>query len=206
MTAMNPSPLARSSQVSQYRPFLKQVMALFEKMDARYQKTADLYGFHCQGCEDNCCLTRFHHHTHLEHLLLSNGLEELDASARDRIRARAESYYGQMIQADERNGPFREMCPLNSNGLCTLYLQRPMICRLHGIPHELVRPGRRTGYGPGCAEFDSLCGNRPYINFDRTPFYMEMATLEKRFKAFIGVSRGIKMTVAEMILRQPFDI
>ena len=38
------------------------------------------------------------------------------------------------------------------------------------------------------------------IRFDRTPFYLEMARLEKQARLVTGVSDKIKMTVAEMLI------
>ena len=39
-----------------------------------------------------------------------------------------------------------------------------------------------------------------YYPFDRTPLYMEMAALEKQFKAESGINQKVKMTIAEMIM------
>ncbi len=42
-------------------------------MDLKYKEAADYYGFDCTGCEDNCCFTRFFHHTLLEYLYIMEG-------------------------------------------------------------------------------------------------------------------------------------
>jgi len=77
-----------------------------------------------------------------------------------------------------------------------------MICRLHGIPHELKRPGQNPVYGPGCGAFDRRCGGKGYLKFDRTPFYRDMAMLEQEVKQTLGVAGKFRMTVAEMILTE----
>jgi len=189
-----------------YRTLLDQLTDLLDRMDTQYRHTAARYQFHCDGCDDNCCLTRFYHHTFLEYLLLWEGIAGLAPSMRETVRDRARSYCEKLEKADETEGSVRELCPLNMDGRCVIYPQRPMICRLHGIPHELHHPLRGPSYGPGCEAFDRRCGKRPYIKFDRTPFYAEMAKLEKEFKEAAGIINRIKMNVAEMILTPNLDI
>jgi hypothetical protein len=75
-----------------------------------------------------------------------------------------------------------------------------MICRLHGIPHELKKPGQKTIYAPGCETFDHRCGHIGYFEFDRTPFYRELARLEQEVKQALGITAKFKMSVAEMIV------
>jgi hypothetical protein len=75
-----------------------------------------------------------------------------------------------------------------------------MICRLHGLPHELSKPGQKTIYGPGCETFDQRCGRMDYFEFDRTPLYLKLAKLEQAVKQALGVTDKFKMTVAEMIV------
>jgi hypothetical protein len=74
-----------------------------------------------------------------------------------------------------------------------------MICRLHGIPHAFIHPIQGKVFGPGCHEFDRLCGKAGGRPLDRTPFYREMARLEQRFRKMSGVTEKFKQTVAEML-------
>ncbi len=94
----------------------------------------------------------------------------------------------------------RLMCPLNFEKLCILYPYRPMICRLHGIPHELRKSANNRIYGGGCETFDRRCRAKNYFTFDRTPFYMKMAALENQFKQATGIAGKIRMTIAEMLV------
>ena len=98
--------------------------------------------------------------------------------------------------------PVRLTCPLNFEALCVLYSYRPMICRLHGIPHEFQNGAGHRVQGPGCETFDQRCSAIAYLKFDRTLFYREMAGLEKEFRQSLGVNAKIRMTIAEMILAQ----
>jgi Fe-S-cluster containining protein len=183
------------------RIYFDRLRLIFDDMDREYSKAAAHYGFRCNGCDDNCCLTRFHHHTYLEYLFIREGFDKLEPPGRHLIQAKAQAVYRQTLQADKKGTAVRLMCPLNDAGLCRLYHYRPMICRLHGIPHELKKPGRPVVYGPGCSTFDEQCSGRPYYKFDRTPFYFEMAGLENEFMQAAGLTGRIKMTIAQMIIR-----
>ena len=108
-----------------------------------------------------------------------------------------------MDDADRQGKALRIMCPLNRNERCTLYPYRPMICRLHGIPHELQRSGGNPIKNPGCDAFFNQCrqrGQTDYIRFDRTPFYRQMAALEQELRIKTGYSDKIKLTIAQMLM------
>lgn len=179
--------------------FFNRLQSIFAAMDRKYAEAAKHYGFHCDGCEDNCCRTRFYHHTYLEYLYIQAGLNKLSRQRQGEIQSRAAAVCRETAKADEKAMPVRLMCPLNSDGCCTLYTHRPMICRLHGISHELRKPGQNVVRGPGCGMFDLRCSDKSYRKFDRTPFYFEMAKLERELRQAVGLSGRIKMTIAEMI-------
>jgi Fe-S-cluster containining protein len=178
---------------------LDELDRLFERMDRAYLQVADRYGFVCNGCEQNCCLTLFYHHTILEYLFIKSGYQTLAPAEQAALRRRA----GQVLAVYDRAGTgqqkVREMCPLNREGRCRLYRYRPMICRLHGVPHQLCKPGGMALPGPGCAEFEKRHGRQVAVRFDRTPFYIQLADLERRLRNTFGLHQKIKMTVAEMI-------
>jgi Fe-S-cluster containining protein len=180
--------------------FFDRLQCIYAAMDRQYTEVAKHYGFHCDGCEDNCCRTRFYHHTYLEYLDIHSGLNKLGLQRQREIQSRAALVCRETAKADEKAMPVRLMCPLNSDGRCTLYRHRPMICRLHGISHELRKPGQNVIRGPGCRMFDLQCSDKRYLRFDRTPFYFEMAKLESELKQAVGLSGRVKMTIAEMIV------
>ncbi len=182
------------------RPHLAGLEQLYGAMDQAYLERAGRYGFTCKGCKDSCCKTRFRHFTRIEYFYLKKGYERLNPALRRRLRERALDYCRHLEAADNRGNPLHKFCPLNGEGRCLLYPWRPMICRLHGLPHELHTPGRPPLFRPGCPEFSRQHGRHPYIPFDRTPFYQDLARLEQRFRKALGASGGIKMTVAEMLL------
>ncbi len=189
-----------------YIDFLNDLKLLYDRMDHAYGEISDAYGFHCAGCSDNCCLTRFFHHTLIEFLYLQKGFAGLDESLREAVRKEAEEVTEKVRQAEDSGIVPQIMCPLNKKGLCILYEYRPMICRLHGIPHEFAHPVRNKILGPGCHEFEKQCGETAYLEFNRTPFYQKMARLERGVRELTGITDKFKKTVAQMLVEDPEKI
>lgn len=183
-----------------FAPFLKRLTKIFASMDQKYQEAAEYYGFNCKGCEDNCCLTRFYHYTLIEYLYIKEGFHCLENKKQVEVKQRSLAVCRKTDEADKKEKPVQQMCPVNFGSLCALYPYRPMICRLHGIPHELQRPDQGILNSPGCGTFALKCHGKKRFKFDRTPFYMQMAALEKEMKQAVGVTQKIKMTVAQMIV------
>jgi hypothetical protein len=182
-----------------YPGFLERLRSIYDAMDDAYNRVADRYGFTCDGCADNCCRTRFYNHTYLEYYYLMAGMEHLPQDRRREIVREAVSVCEQ-VAADEACGRTpRRMCPLNAEGRCGLHGHRLMICRLHGVPHEIRFPDGSVSRGPGCPVFTDRFAGRDYIPFDRTPFYRELSSLEKEFRQATGLDRKMKMTIAQMI-------
>jgi len=179
---------------------LDELAAIFAQMDQAWDRVAAAAGFQCNGCEDNCCRTLFYHHTLIEYRYLKEGLNGLPASDLKKIRQRAEKAIRLTEQAQSSGQPPKAMCPLNEKGRCILYHYRPMICRLHGIPHAMQRPDGRRIEGPGCDDFYRQCGTKDHPVLDRTPHYMAMARLEGQLRQTTGYAGKIKMTIARIIL------
>ncbi len=182
-----------------YAPFLNELKRWFTVMDNTYEKVAGYYGFTCTGCIDNCCYTRFYHHTHVEYFYILEGYSTLDEDRQKKISREAADVCRKTAELEKNESLIRLMCPLNSKGMCILYEYRPMICRLHGIPHELSRPGQTSVRNPGCKDFTKQCNEKEYYTFDRTPFYIEMARLENMLKQALGIHSKFKMTIAQML-------
>lgn len=179
--------------------YFRQIESFYAAMDRAYDEVAGGYGFSCTGCADNCCMTRFYHHTTIEYAYLLSGFFQLSRHRQAVCLDRAEAYNRELDMAFRDNTEFRHMCPVNHDGWCALYAFRPMICRLHGIPHELAPAGRGKTFGAGCAAFEAYCGDISYVPFDRTPFYTRMADLEARFRKQTGIAEKFKMTVSGML-------
>lgn len=179
-------------------PMLKSLSGLYHDMDQAWHQTAAAYGFQCSGCEDNCCRSLFFHHTHIEKAYLLSGFDDLDQETQKDILDRAAEYCRRIFSDEGPVQGLKLMCPINANGLCRLYRCRPMICRLHGLPHEVRIPGKPIVMGQGCAAggFE----DRPYLTFDRTPFYQRMALLETDFRRLYQKTKRIRETIAQMLI------
>lgn len=180
------------------KPFLDSLKALYASMDGAYGEVSAHYGFDCGGCVDNCCTQRFYHYTLAEHIYLIEGLKKTDSAHSAVIVSRAKEVVGRYKEELALGKILPLMCPVNFYGLCSLYEHRPMICRLHGLPHEFTAPDGAKRQSGGCLRFDGLeeIGKR----LDRTPFYAELAGIEKRLRAETGFSGRIKKTTAELLL------
>lgn len=179
---------------------LGRLAALYDEMDAAYGTVAQSYGFHCRGCEDNCCLTRFYHHTLLEVAGLLMGYRELPECQKASTIERARTYCRALNASPHHDQPLRHLCPLNSDTRCLLYRQRPMICRLHGIPHVMRHPTRGLITGTGCHMFEASFSQAAGHPLDRTPLYAAMAMREKSLRQVSGIKIPVRLTIAEMIL------
>jgi hypothetical protein len=181
-------------------PLIASLDEFYAQMDQEYEKTAQHYDFNCTGCNDNCCQTRFFHHTFLEYLYLKNGYDRLGDDKKMVIAEKARNVTRETEFLIKKDMPIRLMCPLNFKGACVLYTYRPMICRLHGIPHELQKPGAAIMKSPGCEEFTNRCPEKKYYRLDRTPFYIKLAEMENNLKQTTGITGRFKMTIAQMVL------
>ncbi|MBW2567935.1 MAG: hypothetical protein JRD93_00110 [Deltaproteobacteria bacterium] len=180
--------------------FLDRLKVIYAAMDQKYQEAADYYGFYCEGCKDNCCSTLFYHYTLLEYFYILKGYSTLEYDRQVEIRNRVLEVCRKTDEADKKGMKVRLMCPLNFDDRCILYNYRPMICRLHGISHELQKSGQNVVHSPGCDAFTEQNREKSYFKFDRTPFYIRMAELENELKKEAGVTQKLKMTVAEMLI------
>ena len=68
-----------------YGSYFKKIASIYKDMDRAYGEAAAHYDFDCRGCADNCCFTRFYHHTHVEFFYLLEGFGQLDPDTRERM-------------------------------------------------------------------------------------------------------------------------
>jgi hypothetical protein len=186
-------------------PLAQQLAALYARMEEAYDRTAMVLDFSCAGCPDNCCDSYFTHHTYIEWAYLWQGLAAMPAAQLAACRQRAADHEeeSQRLLAQGRRPQF--MCPLNEQGLCALYANRLMICRLHGIPSSLTRPDGRRLQFPGCFRCQEVVNQRARAPvLDRTNLLQQLIKLEV---AWLGPRRPllpkVKMTIARMILEGP---
>lgn len=177
--------------------YLQRLSEIYRDIDAAYSAAQAHYNFSCEGCADNCCVTKFHHHTIIEELFLSTGLKKLGPEkARDMI-SRAEEVVKTHGASPE---DVRVMCPLNEGGSCVPYEYRPMICRIHGVPYELFR-NFKMETGDGCYRFITEKENSAKDSrINRTAFYLDIAQIEREVREKLNFTGRYKKTTAEMVL------
>ncbi len=150
---------------------LSQIMAelddLRARADASFAKVAALHpqAVACRpGCDD-CCHALFDL-SPVEALSLALALLDLPRQTRREVRRRGEKaaqiFNQAMAQAFSQQGEarLRELslarvpCPLLEKGRCLLYAQRPLTCRLYGVPVNVEGSARichRARFQPGQA-------------------------------------------------------
>ena len=186
-------------------PARRELAALYEEMERRYDDVARKLGHGCADCPDNCCDSYFLHYTYLEWAYLWEGLRTLSPEVMARVEARARDHVTRsrtMLAMGERP---EIMCPLNDQGRCLLYAYRLMICRLHGVPSVLTRPDGKKMDFPGCFLCQERLGEaEPAAILDRTDLLARLAEMEQRF---LGQRRHlypkVRKTIAEMIALGP---
>jgi hypothetical protein len=85
-------------------PFLKKLEKLFLSMNEKYDEAASYYDFHCHGCDENCCMTLFHHHTYLEFFYLKKGFESLSPELKKLVYDRAAKVCRETKKSDQKTG------------------------------------------------------------------------------------------------------
>lgn len=176
---------------------------LYADIDSAYSAIASAYEFDCRGCSDNCCNQRFHHHTLAEYFYLTEGLSRVNDELAERILRRARVAVGTYMAELQAGEILPVMCPANEEGLCTLYEWRPMICRLHGLPHRFTKPSGETVEAGGCGMFFKQAKNPNLLyapRLDRTDFYRRLADIEIEIRRELNYRKRYSKTTAEMLL------
>jgi len=185
--------------------FTRQVADLYRDMEAAYDRTAKDLDFSCSGCHDNCCDSFFLHHTYTEWAYLWHGLKTLDDKQIKTITKKASNYVIESETSLAKGERPIIMCPLNAEGLCTLYQYRMMICRLHGVPATFTRPDGQQINSPGCFRYqEHISTENSPTPLDRTRFFQRLVNLEIEM---LGSRRmtapKVKLTIAQMIVKGP---
>ena len=178
---------------------------IYQALQENYETVAKELDFTCTGCPDNCCDSYFLHHTYVEWAYLWLGLHQLSATRLAELRARAEAYIEACRDAELNNERPVVMCPLNDEGLCSLYHYRLLVCRTHGVPARMTRPDGKTLHFPGCFRCQELhAAKQSQAEVDRTPWLARLAALERSlFDNKRHLLPKVRLTIARMIVDGP---
>ncbi len=185
----------------------ERVDAIYKEMEDAYDKVAKQLDFSCESCPDNCCDSYFLHHTYLEWAYLWCGIRKLPQERQQVILKKANEYVLASQEAMAKEERPELMCPLNAEGLCTIYKHRLMVCRTHGVPSLMQRPdGKRFNF-PGCFRcqeiVDKTCENNP-PQFDRTRLLQRLVALENELmEGKRHLYPKVRLTIAEMLVKGP---
>ncbi len=179
--------------------FLSNIKTLYEAIERDYDSIREHYGFSCAGCEENCCTQRFFHYTWAEYLYLLEGMKNAGAARAMEITAKAGEVVASYDKEEDPLEPNPLMCPINFEGLCALYAHRPLICRMHGLPHKVRDPKGNETRGGGCAPFDSKAFKAGWT-LNRTPHYTALARIEGKLRKRKRLSGNLRLTTAEMLI------
>ncbi len=184
-----------------------QLEDIYQKLQLEYERVAGELDFTCTACPDNCCDSYFLHHTYLEWVYLWEGVRLLPKDEQRELVIRAEEYLARVKEAVEKDERPQVMCPINKNGLCTLYKHRLLVCRTHGVPARLRRPDGQTMIFPGCFRCQDIVKQKKITDqlcVERTSLLQRLACLENDL---LGGKRylypKVKMTIAEMLVAGP---
>jgi len=181
---------------------------IYRKLQQEYERVAGVLSFSCNGCPDNCCDSYFLHHTYAEWAYLWQGIRKLEPERQQALIVRANSYLEQCEKELAAGRRPQVMCPLNENGLCTLYEHRLLVCRTHGVPATMTRPDGQTLHFPGCFRCQEIVDTQGEQEFsthvERTALLRRLALLENEL---LDNKRHllpkVKITIAEMLVKGP---
>ncbi|WP_339136326.1 MAG: hypothetical protein WGN25_00350 [Candidatus Electrothrix sp. GW3-4] len=187
----------------------QEITAIYQAMQEGYDKVISEINLTCESCPDNCCDSYFLHHTYSEWAFLWLGLRQLDKEILNGVIKRAKEYIALSAEPLAAGRHPQIMCPLNDNGLCTLYQHRLLVCRMHGIPATLTRPDGQSMRFPGCFRCQEIVQEKYEAEtdapaMDRSQLFRQLATLESRLLAERRhLYPRVKKTIAEMIVEGP---
>jgi uncharacterized protein len=167
--------------------------ALAAKVDGFVARVGARHGAELRcapGC-DGCCRTRLTV-TAVEAAALAEEVAALPAAARARLREVA----GRPVD------PGAPRCAaLDDDGRCLVYPARPLVCRSHGVPIRLARPGglatveacalNFTGTGPGAADPDCV--------LDQATLSATLLALDGVHAAARGLPPGARHDLGEVV-------
>jgi len=186
-----------------------ELQEIYQGMEKDYNRVARQLSFGCSGCPDNCCDSFFLHHTYVEWAYLWMGFRQLAPATQQEILERSAAVVLACEQALRQGERPQVMCPLNEEGLCTLYSYRLLVCRTHGVPASMTRPDGKTLTFLGCFRCQKITDDLRLQGADiplveRTPLLHRLAMLEN---TLLQGDRQrypkVKLTIAQMLCMGP---
>jgi Fe-S-cluster containining protein len=200
---------------SQYSTIARKANLLFKSIQEKYPMSVKCR-VHC--CD--CCHAIFGVFP-IEAAYINYHFNRLERKARRDVLRRAEKAEAEMLKAKDTLKVFeddpkmkvfglgkqRVRCPLlQDSEECVLYEDRPIICRVYGVPYTLKKDKKEISYVCGVSDFQQKV-SYPAVKLDN--IYQELVRLSKDLLAGAGylnpAAKANLMLPLARVVRMPFE-
>jgi len=200
---------------SQYSTIARKANLLFKTIQEKYPMSVKCR-VHC--CD--CCHAIFGVFP-IEAAYINHHFNRLERKTRRDVLRRAEKAEAEMLKAKDALKVFeddpkmkifglgkqRVRCPLlQDSEECVLYEDRPIICRVYGVPYTLKKDKKEISYVCGISDFQKKV-SYPAVKLDN--IYQELVRLSNDLLAEAGylnpAAKANLMLPLERVVRMPFE-
>jgi Fe-S-cluster containining protein len=200
---------------SEYTNIARKADLLFKSIHEKYPMSVK-----CRVRCCDCCHAIFGVFP-IEAAYINRHFNRLDRKARRDVLRRAEKAEAEMLKAKDRLKVFEEdpkmkvfglgkqrvRCPLlQESEECVLYKNRPIICRVYGVPYTLKKENKEVSYVCGISNFEEKA-SYPAVKLDN--IYQELVRLSADLLAGAGylnpAAKANLMLPLARVVRMPFE-
>lgn len=200
---------------SQYTNIARKADLLFKTIHEKYPMSVK-----CRARCCDCCHAIFGVFP-IEAAYINYHFNRLERKARRNALRRAEKAETEMLKAKDKLKVFEEdpkmkvfglgkqrvRCPLlQESDECVLYENRPIICRVYGVPYSLRKGNKEASYVCGLSNFEEKA-SYPAVKLDN--IYQQLVGLSKDLLTEAGylnpVAKASLMLPLSKVLRMPFE-
>jgi Fe-S-cluster containining protein len=200
---------------SEYANIARKADYLFRSIQEKYPMSVK-----CRARCCDCCHAIFGVFP-IEAAYINYHFNRLERKARRDVLRRSEKAEAEMLKAKEKLKVFEEdpkmkvfglgkqrvRCPLlQDSEECVLYENRPIICRVYGVPYTLKRGDKEVSYVCGISNFEEKA-SYPAVKLDN--IYHELVRLSTELLAEAGylnpAAKADLMLPLARVLRMPFE-
>jgi len=200
---------------SEYSGIARKADYLFKTIQEKYPMSVK-----CRVRCCDCCHAVFGVFP-IEAAYINYHFNRLERKSRRDVLRRSEKSEAEMLKAKERLKVFEEdpkmkvfglgkqrvRCPLlQDSEECVLYENRPIICRVYGVPYTLKKESKEVSYVCGISNFEEKA-SYPAVKLDS--IYHELVRLSAELLAEAGylnpAAKADLMLPLARVLRMPFE-
>ena len=200
---------------SEYSTIARKADLLFKSIQEKYPMSVK-----CRVRCCDCCHAIFGVFP-IEAAYINHHFNRLERKARRDVLRRAEKAEAEMLKAKDTLKVFeddpkmkvfglgkqRVRCPLlQDSEECVLYENRPIICRVYGVPYSLKKDKKELSYVCGMSDFEEKV-SYPAVKLDN--IYQELVRLSTDLLTEAGylnpAAKANLMLPLERVVRMPFE-